>query len=137
MEIIEKMQTLQAVIDGKQHPAVLKELLPEPDVQEHNWIKETVEQAVALRLQQAAANKQQFRLKMSEMVPDPSQKEEFEMEVVDSDGNPRKVKAMRPKMVEKAQFSDWYPEVTQFSAPQLIGQFRQRFPKAAISIERE
>lgn len=135
MDTIEKIQVFEQVAKGKEHPSVLKELIPEPN-EEGNWIRDAVEHIVAQRLQQAAANKQRIRFKIAEMVPG-EKTEIIRTEVTNLDGSKKNVRVEVPKMVEKVEFTDWYPEHSQFSAPMMMGQLRQRFQKAAISVERE
>lgn len=134
MDAIEKIQVFEQVAKGKEHPSVLKDLIPEPN-EEGNWIKDAVDHIVAQRLQQAAANQQKIRFKIVEMVKG-DETEIVTTEVVDLDGSKRRVKAEVPKMVEKAELTDWYPEHSQFSAPMMMGQLRQKFPKATIYVER-
>lgn len=132
MEIHEKIQVFFEVASRQKEPIELKNLLAES---EPNWIADAVDQLVVSRLNSVTTQK--FRLKIAEMVPDPSQLVDFETETLDLDGTPRKVKVKVPKKVERAQFTEWQPEVSQFSVAQVVGQMRQLFPNAAISVERQ
>lgn len=61
-----KIQLVLNVIDGKAHPSVLKDILPEQGVEEPNFIKFAVDHIVGWVLQQASTNKNQFRFKIEE-----------------------------------------------------------------------
>lgn len=118
MEIKEKMQMALKVIDGREHPSVLRDLLPAPGEAEENWIRLAVDYLVARELQRkggAASN--QFRLRITETketrIGDDVKTEEVELEV-----------------------TDWHPELTQISVPILMAQKRQQYPRAAMYVER-
>lgn len=118
MEIKEKMQTVLAVIDGRQHPSVLRDILPAPGEVEENFIRLAVDFLVARERERAggpASN--QFRLRITETkkihTGEEVETEEVELEV-----------------------TDWHPERTQLSVPMLTAQKRQQYPNAAFTVER-
>lgn len=118
MDIKEKMQTVLDVIGGKQHPSVLRDILPAPGEVEENFIRLAVDFLVARERERAggpAAN--MFRLKITESI-----------EV--HEGEDVQVKD------ETSHFTEWQPERTQISVPTTMAQIRQRYPRAAITVER-
>lgn len=118
MEIKQKMQTVLAVIDGREHPSVLRDILPAPGVVEENFIRLAVDFLVARERERAGGpSGNQFRLRITESkevhIGEEVESGEVELEV-----------------------TDWHPELTQISVPTLTAQKRQQYPRAAIAVER-
>lgn len=126
MDILEKISAFKAVASGNAHPSILKDLLPASDVQEPNFIQLGVDSLLAERLQAASATKTRFRFRIVEKEPTD------ELEEVEVNG----VKRQQRKVNEKVTFTEWMPEVTQFTAPMAMGNVRQQFPRGAVAIER-
>lgn len=127
MDTIQKIAIFKEVAANARHPSALIDLIPQKDSTEPNFIQFAVEHIVSERLQQASTNQRSFRFKIVET------KETDEMEQVSTENGI----VERHKQKTTEIFTDWMPEVSQFSASMAMGDARQHHPSAAISIERK
>jgi hypothetical protein len=102
----EKLQRVLDVIDGRAHPSTLVEILPKPDVQEENILRLAVDFLVAREREKMGGQSSS----------------QFRLKVMNG--------------TEELLVTDWKPEHSQISAPIMMAQLRQEYPREEIVVER-